>query len=170
MKNNGQIEHTGDAHWVMATATALGSIKRLAEKQEQIIHHTRESMLDAQTYLAKEILRTNDRTNLANPERVNAGDIERATRNMAEYQKDIERHETLRAAYRAAAAIIEAASGEYHYATREGYYGNQMAKFQTAEERDAFLEENPRWRQATDDDLEEIFWGQVIPTDGAPEA
>lgn len=169
MQNNGQLEHTGDAHWIKAMAEALGNIKRLEEQQMQIIESTKEAMAHEQRYLAREISKSLDNSSWANPETVAATDIRRTHEAMVEYQKDIERHETLRAAYSAAAAIIEAATGEYHYAARDGWYNPEIIKFQTAEARDRYLETDAArragWRKATERDLEHIAWADVLPTD-----
>ena len=168
MQTNGQLEHTGDAHWVEAIATALGAIRKLAEQQENISEDIKDSMLQEQKQLARAITRNSD-GRYSNPEHVSANDIERAQRAMADYQKNIEHHDTLAAAYRAAAAILEAASGEYHYAARDGWYNTEVVKFETAEDRDAFLKvanPNAGWRKANEGDLERIYWASVVPTTG----
>jgi len=166
MTNNGQLEHTDNAHWVMAIAQALGAINKLAERQENIVESSREALIHEQRYLAKEIARVYD-GNYGNPETVAARDIERTQKAMQEYQKDIERHETLLAAYRAAAAIIEAATGEYYYAARDAWHHIEIVKFQTEEARAEWLEKaDPYadWRVATDADLQHIYYAQEIPT------
>ena len=164
-----QLENTESLHWIMATATALGSIKRLAEQQQHYVDHTRDQMRDEQEELARRITRNLLDDNYPT-ENTNAEEIERARRSMEEYRANIAAHEALRDAYQAAAAIIEATTGEYHYAAHTGYYKTSLKKFETREERDAYLEANEGWRAATDEDMNLIFWGQVLPTKDAPEA
>lgn len=162
MTNNSRLEHTSAAHWVKAITEALGSIKRLEQQQTNIAENTREIMVERQQELGQYIEKARW------GEKATSEEIERTSRQMAEYQQDIDRHQLLAAAYAAAAAILEAATEEYHYAARPGYYETRLAKFQTAEARDAFLEDNGDWRAATEEDLQKIFWGAAIPTDGAP--
>lgn len=166
MQNNGQLEHTSDAsHWIMGTAQALGSIRDLVKQQENIAESCKEAMIYEQKYLAKLITRANE-GRWSNPETVVAEDIRQANEAMEQYQKDIERHQLLAAAYRAAAAIIEAATGEFHYAARDGWYNTEIVKFETAEARDEYIKSNPNagWREATEKDLEKIYWASVLPT------
>lgn len=163
MKNTGQLEHTSDAHWVMAIAQALGTIKDLADRQDAMVARNTEIMLEEQKRLA-EMINTSIADNENYPaHNSNADRIAQYNRMMAEDRQNIETHAALRDAYRAAAAILEAATGEYHYAARRGYYRTDIKKFQTAEARDAFLQGKEGWREATEDDLQKIFWGEVIP-------
>lgn len=158
MTDNNRIQNTDAGHWVMATAKALGHLKRLAEKQENIVTNTREIMAERQTELAHRIKDARWGEDAA------AEDIERYSRMMDEYKRDIERHDALRAAYRAAAAIIEATTGEYHYAARRGYYETVLVKFPTAERRDAWVAEyDDGWHAAEEEDLNQIFWGNALP-------
>lgn len=163
MTNNNQLQHTDSAHWVTAMAKALGSIEKMAERQDNMIAETKEYMLDSQKHLAKELARDHE-GRWGNPEKVAAEDIRRCQERMEEYQRNIEHHEILRDAYRMAAAIIAAATGEYFYAALDGYYGKKLMKFSTEERRDAWIEEaGGSWHAATDADLETLFWGQTMP-------
>lgn len=151
--------------WI-GLATAKMHLENLVRQQENIADDTREIMAGRQQELARYIEKARW------GEKATAEEIERNSRMMAEYQQDIDRHQLLAAAYRAAAEIIDAASGAYFYAAQDGWYDTRLAKFQTAEERDAFLEEHAdtEWRAATSKDMDRIFWAGVTPTDGAPQA
>lgn len=172
MQTNGQLEHTSNAHWVEAIAKALGAIKDLAEKQDKIIDRQTRIMLEEQQRLAQMITE-----NIADHENYpadgrNADRIEQYHRMMIEDRRAIEAHKALRDGYLVATAILEAATGEYHYAAYDGYYRTDLKKFQTAEARDAFLEKNGEkgWREANEDDLNNIFWANILPTEATPEA
>lgn len=146
-------------------AEAKMHLENLVRQNEAIADNSRDCMIERQNELARYIEK--DRWG----ENANAEEIERTGRMMAEYKQDIDRHKLLAAAYRAAAEIIDAVSGAYFYAAQDGWYDTHLAKFETAEKRDAFLEENAdtEWRAATSKDMDRIFWAGVTPTSGAPE-
>ena len=155
--------------WIELSEARL-HLNDLIRRQNGIIEQTEDCARDSQRELAKRIQR-----DLSDPNDPFSGDrireqIERTNRHMAEYQADMDRHTALRDAYRVAAAIIDAVSGAYFYAAREGYYRTTIVRFGNAADRDAYIEANRGFRIATDDDMNQIFWGNEIPEEYTPEA
>lgn len=142
----------------------------LIRRQNGIIEQTEDCLLDSQKDLARRIQRNDNGNEPWSVAKANAEEIERASRRTAEYQADIDKHAALRDAYRVAAAIIDAVSGAYFYAAREGYYRTTIIRFDNEAARDAYLEQHDGFRAATDGDMNQIFWGNEIPEEYKPEA
>lgn len=134
--------------------TARQNILALIERNEHWIEDLEEANERTAEDVAKRILK-----GWANPEEA----LRSAQHAIDDNKARIAERRGILTGLRTALEINDAASGKFSYAYRGSYYGDTAYKFQTTEERDAWLEakEWSSYRAATPEDLEKILSGEA---------